>query len=77
MKISSSISRCEPSTMFVTDPTENSRKFGQFVCCVGYLFEVERVRIGGALGGVSREQKMPKAHLPRVIFYRAYFSIGR
>ena len=23
--------------LLVTDPTENSRKFGQFVCCIGYL----------------------------------------
>ena len=26
--------------MLVTDPTDNERQFGQFVCCVGYLFGV-------------------------------------
>ena len=32
---------------------------------------------GTSLGGVSREQKMLKGHLPRVIYHQLYFNIRR
>jgi hypothetical protein len=32
---------------------------------------------GTSLGGILRELKMLKGHLPRVTYHRAYFSIRR
>ena len=37
----------------------------------------DRLRVGWLLGGVPREQKMLKGHLPRVIYHRVYSNIRR
>jgi len=33
---------------------------------------IDRLRVGWLIGGVTREQKMLKGHLPRVIYHQAY-----
>ena len=35
-------------------------------------FETEGVEVYSSLGGVPREQKMLKGHLPRVIYHQVY-----
>ena len=54
---------------------ESARKLlYSWICCEAFVVSVvnEKHTYGTSLGGVPREQKMFKGHLPRVIYHQVY-----